>query len=152
MMTLSHTTTPPRIALLSSILFIVSPHKVMVCVSGPALCNPMDGDHQAPLSMEFSRQVENWLGCQFWSGLPCPPPGDLHDPGIKPMSLMSPAVAGRFFTTSTTWEAQVMADTSKFTLKYVFLFQYFAEFETAWTGASLLDTCNPNSIIFECNE
>ena len=152
MMTLSHTTTPPRIALLSSILFIVSPHKVMVCVSGPALCNPMDGDHQAPLSMEFSRQVENWLGGQFWSGLPCPPPGDLHDPGIKPMSLMSPAVAGRFFTTSTTWEAQVMADTSKFTLKYVFLFQYFAEFETAWTGASLLDTCNPNSIIFECNE
>ena len=68
------------------------------------------------------------------------------------MSLMSPAVAGRFFTTSTTWEAQVMADTSKFTLKYVFLFQYFAEFETAWTGASLLDTCNPNFIIFECNE
>ena len=68
------------------------------------------------------------------------------------MSLMSPALAGRFFTTSTTWEAQVMVDTSKFTLKYIFLFQYFAEFETAWTEASLLDTCNPNYIIFECNE
>ena len=34
---------------------------------------------QAPLSMEFSRQ-------EYWSGLPCPPPGDLPNPGIKPMS------------------------------------------------------------------
>ena len=33
--------------------------------------------HQAPLSMEFSRQ-------KYWSGLPCPPPGDLPDPGIEP--------------------------------------------------------------------
>ena len=36
---------------------------------------------------------------------PCPPPGDLHNPGIKPMSLKSPALAGRFFTTSATREA-----------------------------------------------
>ena len=35
--------------------------------------------HQAPLSMEFSRQ-------EYWSGLPCPPPGDLPNPGIKPRS------------------------------------------------------------------
>ena len=54
--------------------------------------------HQAPLSLEFSRQ-------EYWSGLPCPPPGDLPDTGIKPVSLMSPALAGGFFTTSTTWEA-----------------------------------------------
>ena len=47
---------------------------------------------QAPLSMGFSRQ-------EYWSGLPCPPPGDLSDPGIEPMSLASPALAGRFFTT-----------------------------------------------------
>ena len=52
---------------------------------------------QAPLSMGFSRQ-------EYWNGLPCPPPGDLPDPGIKPVSLKSPASAGRFFTTSTTWE------------------------------------------------
>ena len=39
------------------------------------------------------------------SGLPCPPAGDLPDPGIKPTSLTSPALAGGFFTTSTTWEA-----------------------------------------------
>ena len=55
--------------------------------------------HQGPLSMGFSRQ-------EYWSGLLCPPPGDLSDPGIEPTSLLSPALAGRFFTTSTTWEAQ----------------------------------------------
>ena len=42
---------------------------------------------------------------QYWSGLPCPPPGDLPDPGIEPGSLMSPALAGRFFTSSATWAA-----------------------------------------------
>ena len=55
---------------------------------------------QAPLSMRFSRQ-ENW------SGLPSLPPGDLPDPGIEPVSLTSPALAGRFFTTSAPWEAHV---------------------------------------------
>ena len=55
-------------------------------------------DCQAPLSMGFSRQ-------EYWSGLPCPPPGILPDPGIEPASLMSPALAGMFFTTSTVWEA-----------------------------------------------
>ena len=54
--------------------------------------------HQAPLSMGFSRR-------EYWSGLPCPPPEDLPDPGIEPDSLTSPALAGRFFTTSATWEA-----------------------------------------------
>ena len=53
---------------------------------------------QAPLSMEFSRR-------EYWSGLPCPPLGDLSDPEMEPASLMSPALAGGFFTTSTTWEA-----------------------------------------------
>ena len=48
--------------------------------------------HQAPLSIGFSRQ-------KYWSRLPFPPPGDLPDPGIKPASLVSPALAGRFFTT-----------------------------------------------------
>ena len=46
------------------------------------------------MSMGFSRQ-------EYWDRLPCPPPGDLPIPGIKPPSLMSPALAGRFFTTST---------------------------------------------------
>ena len=43
---------------------------------------------------------------EYWSGLPCPSPGDLPDPGIEPSSLVSPALADRFFTTSATWEAQ----------------------------------------------
>ena len=63
--------------------------------------------HQAPLSMEFSRHVS-------WSGLPSPSPGDLPDPGIEPVSLASPALAGGFFfTTSTTWEAQMEANVHK---------------------------------------
>ena len=53
---------------------------------------------QAPLSMEFSRQ-------EYWSELPFPSPGDFPNPGIEPKSFMSPALAGRFFTTSATWEA-----------------------------------------------
>ena len=52
--------------------------------------------------MEFSSQ-------EYWSGLPCPPPGDLPDLGIKPTSLMSPALASRLFTTSTTWEVPFSA-------------------------------------------
>ena len=56
--------------------------------------------HQAPLSMVFSRQ-------KYWSGLPCSPPGDHPDPGMEPASLMSPALARGFFTTSATWEAPV---------------------------------------------
>ena len=54
--------------------------------------------HQAPLSTGFSRQ-------EYWSGLPFPPPRDLPDLGIKPMSLRFPALAGGFFTTRTTWKA-----------------------------------------------
>ena len=47
--------------------------------------------HQAPLSMGFSRQ-------EYWSGLPFPTLGDLPNPGIEPMSLMSPALTSGFFT------------------------------------------------------
>ena len=49
-------------------------------------------DTWIPLSMEFSRQ-------EYWSGLPFPPPEDLADPGIEPVSLASPALAGGFLTT-----------------------------------------------------
>ena len=47
--------------------------------------------------MGFSRK-------EYWSGLPWTPPGDPPNPGIESVSLMSPALAGEFFTTSTTWE------------------------------------------------
>ena len=51
--------------------------------------------HQAPLSMGFSRQ-------EYWNGLPFPSPGELPNPGFETMSLVSPALAGRFFTTNAT--------------------------------------------------
>ena len=56
---------------------------------------------QASLSMGSPRQ-------EYWSGLPFPAPGALPDPGIAPTSLMSPALAGGFFTTSATWEASIL--------------------------------------------
>ena len=56
--------------------------------------------HQAPLSMEFSRQ-------EYWSGLLFSTPGDLPNPGIKTMSFKSPILVGRFFITLTTKEALV---------------------------------------------
>ena len=52
---------------------------------------------KAALSMGFSRQEE-------WSGLPFPPPRDLLHSGTEPESLLTPALAGRFFTTRATWE------------------------------------------------
>ena len=62
--------------------------------SRSTLCDPPG----SPLPMGFPRQ-------EYWSRLPCPPPGDLPDPGIKPVSPMSLALANGFFTTSATWEA-----------------------------------------------
>ena len=60
----------------------------------PTLCNPMDCGPPCSSVMGFSRQ-------EYWSGLPCPPLGDLPNPGIKPTSLASPALAGRHILT---WE------------------------------------------------
>ena len=57
-------------------------------------------DHQAPLSMRSSKQ-------EYWSGLPCPAPGDLPNPSTEPESLMSLALVNRFFTTSATWEVGI---------------------------------------------
>ena len=59
--------------------------------SCPTLCSPMDCTCQAPLSMAFPRQ-------EYWSGLPFPTLRDVPDPGIKPTSLVSPALAVCFFT------------------------------------------------------
>ena len=61
------------------------------------LRDPVGCSCQAPLSMGLSRR-------ECWSGLPCPPPGGLPEPGIGPRSLTSPALAGGFLTTSTTWK------------------------------------------------
>ena len=66
-----------------------------VCV----FATPWTVAHQAPLSMTFQARI--------LSGLSFPTPGDLPDPGMKPKSFAPPALAGRFFTTSATWEAQI---------------------------------------------
>ena len=58
---------------------------------------------QAPLSMGFSRQ-------EHWSGFPCPPPGDLSNSGINPISSLSLALASEFFATSATWESPYFAE------------------------------------------
>ena len=81
----------------------MSPGGIYACAkllqSGLTVYDPRTVARQAPLSMGFSRQ-------EYWSGLPFPPPGDLPDPEIQSESLMSPALASGFFTTSATWEAQ----------------------------------------------
>ena len=74
----------------------------------------------APLSMGFPRQ-------EYWSGLPCPPLGDLPNPGTEPVSLTSPVLAGGLFTTSATWGA--LSDV------YMFLNRYNRnEQTTCWFG------------------
>ena len=76
-----------------------------MCVHMRAYCHvqlfatPWTVACQPPLSMKFSRQ-------DCWSGLPFPSPGDLCNPGIEPPSLVSPTLAGRFFTSWATREAQ----------------------------------------------
>ena len=58
---------------------------VLVTQLYPTLCDPMNCTCQSPLSMKFSKQ-------EYWSGLPCPPPGNLPNPGFKPVSPMTPAL------------------------------------------------------------
>ena len=64
--------------------------------SCPTLCNLWTVARQVPLSMGFSRQ-------EHWSGLPCPPLGDLPEPEIESRYPVFPALAGRIFTNSATW-------------------------------------------------
>ena len=84
---------PPSLSPVSSSWACMLSHfsRVQLCET------PWTATRQAPLSMRFSRQ-------EYLSGLPCPPPRDLPNPGIETSSLMSPALAGRFFTTSA-WKA-----------------------------------------------
>ena len=73
------------------LIFLCSFSRAQLCMT------PWTVAHQAPLSMGFSRQ-------EYWSGVPFLTPGDLPDSGIEPASLVSPALAGGFFTMSATWE------------------------------------------------
>ena len=89
--------------------------------------------HQVTLSMEFSRQ-------KLWSGLLCPSPRNLPDPGIELVSLRSPALAGGFFTTSTTWEApegSYISQTPKYKLFSAFLSKSLSLCVFLWFGNQL---------------
>ena len=72
---------------------------------------PWTAARQAPLSVGFSRQED-------WSGLPCPPPGDLPDPGIEPLSRTGPAVAGGLFTAGATWVQRGVKEGPEKTLSF----------------------------------
>ena len=64
-------------------------------------CDPMGCSPPGSSVQGFSRQ-------EYWSGLPCRPPGDLPDPGTESPPLASPALAGRFFTTSDAWDTPLL--------------------------------------------
>ena len=85
----------------------------------------------------FSRQ-------EYWSRLPCPSPGDLPNPGIKPLSLMSPALADRFFTPSATWEAPcigkqilIHCPTREFLFNPLFLSSYTIKWDLSTTRVAV---------------
>ena len=90
--------------------------------------------------MEFSRQ-------EYWSGLPFPSPGDLPNPGIEPVSLMSPILAGGFFTTSATWKVPELFIVFSYYSSVVFkiysdMFCFIPEFgNLCFLFSVLLDIC-----------
>ena len=73
--------------------------------------------YQAPLSRGFSRQ-------EYWSGLPCPPPGDLPDPGIESMSLTSPALVGSL-PLSATWESEKQKSLSCVCILSIYIYSLY---------------------------
>ena len=79
---------------------------VHVCVLGSFSCVRLFATQwtvtcQAPLFMGFFKQ-------EYWNGFPCPTPGDPPNPGMEPVTLVSPALTGKFFTASAIWEAQLI--------------------------------------------
>ena len=70
------------------------PRSQLFARGGQFFAAPWTVAHQAPLFMGVSKQ-------EYWSGWPCPSPGDLPDPGIEPTALTSLALAGGFFTRTT---------------------------------------------------
>ena len=71
---------------------ILSLYMCVQAQSCPTLYNPKDCSPSGSSVHGIFRQ-------EYWNGLPFPPPGDPPDPGIKPKSLVSPELAGGFFTT-----------------------------------------------------
>ena len=90
-------------------MFVSTPSHVQLFVT------PWTIAHQASLSMGVPRQ-------EYWSGLPVPTPGNPPDPGTEPASLVSPSLAGGFFTTMPPGKPQL----GRITLKFLFLCPFLA--------------------------
>ena len=90
---------------------------VCVCsvVTDSLHATPWTAVRQAPLSMGFPEE-------EYWSGLPFPSPGDFPNPGIEPLSAVSSALAGRFFTTGATWFLCLPFEIRFFKKNYFYLF------------------------------
>ena len=86
----------PKLASYSGILESIPGQLMCVLSRVHFFVTPWTTAHQALLAVEFSKQ-------EYWSRLPFPTLGDLPNPGIELVSLVSPALAGKFFI----WEAQV---------------------------------------------
>ena len=84
-----------------------------VCVFShvPLFAIPWTVTWQAPLSMGFPKK-------EYWSWLPFPSSRDLPNPGIKPLPPVSPALAGRFFTTKVSWKDLVKGEVMPIQEKY----------------------------------
>ena len=88
--------------------------------------------------MEFCKQ-------EYWRELPCPPPGDLPDPGTEPTSLMSPALTGMLFTTSTIWEAQNLMSRCLSKVFKVLIQTFGKNLEKFWPGKKEYPPVNVDS-------
>ena len=97
-----------------------SPEIITALLIGYVLSRSVMSDSLGPHSLQSTRLLWPWgfSRQEYWSGLPCLPPGDLPDPGIEIMSLIFPALEGGFFTTSATWETQ-------FGLQFISFKRYF---------------------------
>ena len=114
--------TPFRITFVT-IRILISSTLVLRCVW--LFVSPGTGACQAPLSREFSRQ-------KYWSGLLFPSPGYLPDPGVEHLSLVSPALAGRFFTTVPLGKAFGGKFTGKEAAEVTSSFSYYPARRQSW--------------------
>ena len=94
--------------------------------------------HQDPLFMGFSRQ-------KYWSGLPCPPPGNFPHPEMDHERPPSPALAGGFFTTSAIWEAPLEGHNSKKKCDHIYVINLERSEETCIL-ATPTDSSNSASV------
>ena len=97
---------------------------------------------QTSLCMGFSRQ-------EYWRGLPFPPPGDLSDPGIESVSLVSPAFTGKFFCHWITWEAPLKNE--DYELKEPALSQVKQTESESESHSVVSDSLQPHGLYSSCN-